>query len=612
MHRLLSTLPAFMLPFVTRSLRGGRAKRYLVFSLLLASLTGVLGLWLTLGSGQFEQSVRSEIGLEPHEWELERQTFTVYVHDDWERREAERDLERLAAAGARFDEDGIYGSASELYSQGQAQLYLAATSPVRTAEQARLRDQARALLDFNDDFQAGEPGLDTGASFPWADPDERAMLETIVAADALPTIATYRSPLSLGQGLAFTGFMAGLILAALGTVFAPLLVAVQQAQERHENTLMPLSGTALSPRELALGLAAGPGAIVAIFAAPQLVVFVLCATIAGELGIALALLAALATTTVTLTFGAQLLGQLVGHKRTPGIIGIALMGLAGSAWLVAAGLVADSDPDVAGLSAVIPHVGLAALLTEVFVDLHAGFEWVLVGTFAWTIGAAVLAGLMLTALSRRIEGQDGALLSVGQAGLGAVVCMALVSVAFPDLHGADQAVRQYLGLAALAAPLSLLFMARVPTGDGPAQMRSIDLPRLLAEFGGWAAAYFVISSVLFGTEAEALHPVALGWLTWCVGVVALLCVRTVAAPTKIAGNIWAGFCAFCVFLGFIHAAMWAFDGASGLDEVFLLAELSPVLGLAEVALVIVIPISLVHRLRKSLGSVTGAPATPAK
>ena len=32
---------------------------------------------------------------------------------------------------------------------------------------------------------------------------------------------------------------------ALGSALAPLLVALQQATERHENTLQPLSGTAL-------------------------------------------------------------------------------------------------------------------------------------------------------------------------------------------------------------------------------------------------------------------------------------------------------------------------------------------------------------------------------
>ena len=69
MHALLSKLPAFVVPFVTRSLRGGRGRRYIIFSLLLASLTGVLGLWLTLGSGQLEQSLRTDLDFEVHEFE---------------------------------------------------------------------------------------------------------------------------------------------------------------------------------------------------------------------------------------------------------------------------------------------------------------------------------------------------------------------------------------------------------------------------------------------------------------------------------------------------------------------------------------------------------------
>ena len=600
MQALLSKLPAFMLPFVTRSLRGGRGKRYLIFSLLLASLSGVMGLWLTLGSGEFEQSVRSEFGLEPHEWELERETMTVIVHDEWELRAAQNELTSILETGSW---DG-YGPVSQLHHEGLDLIHRAAQSDALTRDQLDLREQARAINEMPIVQYGPEVEDWERMTFPWYDEQQVAALETAIATKAIPSVQMYQSPLSLFDALRFTGFLAGLALAALGTVFAPLLIAVQQAQERHENTLMPLSGTALSPRELALGLASGPGSIIAIFMAPQLAVFLLCSLFAGEVAMALALLAALTTTTVCLSFGAQLLGQLAGKKRTPGIIGIALMSLMGVSWLSSIVLVANADSDVAGFSAIVPQVGIASLLAEIFVDLDAGFAWVFVGTFAWTIGAAVLAYLMLTALARRIEGRDGAPLSFSQAGFGALVCMALVLIAFPDLGSHEYAVRQYIGLAMLALPLSLLFMGRIPTSDGPPNMRTIDLRRLLLEFGGWAAIYFVGAGLL-GTDADAFHPVALGWLAWCVLVVGLLCVRVVAAPTKIAGNLWAGFCVFTVFVSFVHAGIWGMDGGRGPEEVFLFADISPVLGLIQVALVVWVPISLIRHLRNSLGSVRG-------
>src|SRR5690606_18835360 len=125
MQALLSKLPAFVLPFVTRSLRGGRGKRYLILSLVLASLTGIIGLWLSLGAGRFEQEMRTEFKLEQHEYERERDEFTVYVHDLWELRSVERELARLGGTPS-YDVD--YSQASELYSWGHELVRQAASS----------------------------------------------------------------------------------------------------------------------------------------------------------------------------------------------------------------------------------------------------------------------------------------------------------------------------------------------------------------------------------------------------------------------------------------------------------------------------------------------------
>lgn len=594
MQALLSKLPAFALPFVTRSLRGGRGKRYLILSLVLASLTGIIGLWLSLGAGRFEQEMRTEFKLEQHEYERERDEFTVYVHDVWELRAVERELARLGSTPS-YDVD--YSQASELYSWGHELVRQAASSPARHPHHQQLREQARRLV--GNDHVLYEPWM---ASFAWANEQEVARLEAVLEHSGVPAVEMYRSPLGFGEALKITGFLAGLILAGLTTVFAPLLVAMQQAQERHENTLMPLTGTALSPRELAVGLAAGPVAVVSIFAVPQLFVFLLCVIGAGEVLVAGALLAAMLTTGALFVFAAQLLGQLTGHRRTPGIIGMSMMALCGVAWLLGGALAADAEHEIAGVAAVLPHIGLSALLAEVFIEIPADFSWVFVGTFAWTCGAVVLGWLVVTALSRTIEGREGPLLGRTQALLGALTCIVLVNIAVPDTGRDAEALRHYMGLGLLALPMMLLLMGRVPLGDGPARMRRVPVLMLLAEFAAWAAAHVLFAGLVWGVDAQTLHPVALAWMAWCVGVLGLIAIRIVSVPANIWTNVWTGFCAVSLMVGFGQSVFWGLEnGHRDIEDVFVFMQISPVLGLMQIALTVWIPLSMVRHLGRHLG-----------
>jgi hypothetical protein len=607
MQTLLSKLPAFALPFVTRSLRGGRGKRYMIFSLVLAMVSGVLGMWLTLGSGNLEQSLRNDLGVEEYEYEIERQTFTVLTHDPFEHQRVEAELadleHRAADTNTSMYNDGYkYGEAYDLFDQGHSIVAMAVTTPTANRKHAQLRERAAAMLGtpIVDDYVDGY-----GNQFGWNDAGHVRMLEAVLDNNGIPKLAAYSSPLGVRDGFKLIGLFAGLLLAGFATVFAPLLVAVQQAQERHENTLMPLTGTALGARELAVGLAAGPTAVIAIFAAPQLLMFLVCSAIAGEILVAGAFLAALATTGVLFIFGAQLLGQLMGNKRTPGVIGIALMGLTGVMWLAGAGLMASAQHELAGVSAVLPHLGISALLTETFFDVPVSFSRVFVGAFVWTSGAVILGWLTMNALSRRIEGTGGALLDRWSALLGVLTCIGLVNVALPTLTYQDQTVRQYLGLAMLALPLALLLMARVPTGDGHPRMRKVPVPALLLEFAAWGVLHVSAVAVIFGITMQSLHPVTLGWITWCTVVLGLIAIRVVAVPTKTAANLWTGFCAMSLLVGFAQAIYWA-ERTSYRDigDVFAMSELSPMLGLLQVALTIWIPVSLVRHLRKSLGSIS--------
>lgn len=601
MQALLSKLPAFALPFVTRSLRGGRGKRYVIFSLLLAAVSSIVGMWLTLGSGNLEQSMRVDLGVEPYEYDVERQSFTVLTHDPFEHQRVKSEIATLEAYGANPGDEYMYGEAYDLFDQGRAIAQEAARTSTTNPEHARLRERAAAMLNTPvfDEFGGWD------YSFAWGDPKQVQMLEAILDNQGIPQIEAYSSPLGIQDGLKLIGLFAGLLLAGLATVFAPLLVAVQQAQERHENTLMPLTGTALSPRELAVGLAAGPTTVIGIFAAPQLLIFLTCSLLAGEILVAGALLAALLATGVLFIFGAQLLGQLMGDKRTPGIIGIALMCLTGVAWMAGAGLMMSADHEIAGFSAVLPHLGLSALLAETFFDVPASFSRVFVGAFVWTGGAVILGWLTMNALSRRIEGTGGVLLDPWSTLIGAVTCIGLVNVAMPDLTYNDEFVRQYIGLAMLALPLSLLLMSRVPTGDSHPRMRRVPVPKLLLEFGAWGVLHMVLVTVLFGVSVESLHPVALGWLMWCTIVLGLIAIRVVAVPGKVAANLWAGFCGMSLMVGFAQAIFWAESSRHhDLGDVFAMSELSPVLGLVQVALTIWIPLSLVRHLRKNLRKIS--------
>jgi hypothetical protein len=601
MNKLLAKLPAFALPFVTRSLRGGRGRRYALMSLLIATATAMLGLWLALGSGSFEQSLRSEFGIEGSEWERQRSEFVIFAHDDLELELYQQEAERIR----RGNLESSYGPMAMVAREGR---YLvdgfARSVNAKTDEERALQARARAMLDPDGDIR------DWGSygHAPWSDPQIRAQFERVLELGGVPEVREYESPLGLGDALMIIGFMAGLVLTACTTLFAPLLVAIQQAQERHENTLTPLTGTSLSPRELAIGLAAGPIAVVAIFAAPQLVLFGGSALLVGKPLIALALLGALAASALFLIFAGQLLGHLVGHRRTPGIVAIVLMSVLGLAWLLGVALLVEHDRETAGFAAVLPTIGLSGLLLETFTNVRSYyqhyFDTVLLVTLAWSVAALIFAGLALAALSHEIEGRPGARLGRGAALLGALTCIVLFQLMIPfDVH--EDGLRMYLGLGVLALPFAILLMARVPVGDDPPRMRRVPVPKLLGEFAGWGVAHIIVSIALTEFEVgSTTHPVALLWISWCVLVLGLAAIRVVSLPSNIRSHLFLGFCGASLMMGFAQAAFWAFDRRRSLEDVFAMTEVSPVLGLAQIVVTVAIPLLLMRSLRKNLGSLT--------
>jgi hypothetical protein len=209
----------------------------------------------------------------------------------------------------------------------------------------------------------------------------------------------------------------------------------------------------------------------------------------------------------------------------------------------------------------------------------------------------------MTALSRKIEGSDGALLSRSHALIGALTCIALVNVAIPQQGYDAEAMRQYVGLGMLALPFFALLLTRVPTGDGPARMRKIPVAALLAEFGAWGVVHVVLVGVFFGIDVDALHPIALAWMSWCVVVLGLIAIRIVATPSKVAANVWAGFCAFSLLMGFAQSVIWGVENSHDVEDLFVFMQLSPVLGLLQIGLTIWIPLSMIRHLRSNLGGI---------
>jgi hypothetical protein len=594
----MARLPAFALPFVTRSLRGARAKRYAVLSLVLAGLSFVVGAWLAFGPGDFERDFRGAVGLEEARNVRQLREFTIYAEDGSYRAAA-----RCAEAQRRGREGCDYPPVLALVLEGQRRAGMAIATPANTAAERALQARARELVG---EYPSGE----WGPGFDWSDPTQVESLERIVDAGGVPSVERYSSPLGLSGFARILALLSGLCFALSATVLAPLLVATSHAQERHENTLMPLLGTALSPRELALGLAAGPLAVVAIFALPQLLIFGLSTLLARELAVGVVFVAATSAAALAIVFLVQLFAHVFGRRRTPGVIGVSLVLASGFAWLVGVGFAAALEPDTVGISAVMPYMGITTLLAGVLGPIHHASPHLFTAVAVGAGGALIFAWLAATALARKLETRDQASLTRREALAGALTSVVMVDAALPiaQTH-VDGTVRFYLGMAMLAAPMALLLMARVPASEIPAKLRRVPVFALLGEFATWGMLHLVVASVI-DFDASCWHPVALGWLAWCVLVLGLLAIRVAAVPANTASNLWPGFCAASLAMGFGQAVGWGAHELRGGSEIFALVELSPVLGLLQVVATIGIPASLLLHLSKKLGSIESKASNP--
>lgn len=587
------SLPAFCVPFVTRAFRGGRRRRFTFFSGLLGLLALVMSFWLALGSGPMEQELRVALDLEQSEWEREQNEYLIIVHGAEE--------EKMMRDG--FVLESTRGEARGL-------LQAAVAKPTLEPEFMELQERAQALLEL-------EPGSTVDyydPYFEWYDGWQIQRIESIVANGLEPRVVRYASPLGVVDAFSLLGVISGSILILLAFVFGPLTVGVQQAQEVNENTLQPLTGTALTARQLALGLASGPLAVVGLLALPQIALYLVASGITGGLAPAagLIVIATLGCAAVSLT--TQLIGHMMGRRRTPGIVGGFLLVALGTGAAVGMGFGLNLDGDTARILTLLPQGSAFYLLHEAFAGgpLLAASEVsaAISSMAAGAMGLIVLSVLLLLVLERKIAGRDGPALTRVEALVGLLTATVLALITVPyidDMWRQDNDEVYYMMTLALLAPsLTLLMMSRVPVGDLPPNMRRLSLPRLLGELavgmGIHLLAVLLISRdpLSFGV----FHPVSLAYLVWCGAVLGLLAVRAVAYPVSILNGVWLAFCTLALSVAFGHAAVWSAEtGHLGLSHVFALGELSPVLGLIQVALTVFIPLSLVRALRKNLAAI---------
>lgn len=595
MHERLRELHAACLPFVTRALRGSARRRVTLASALLVLAVLLLGAWIGRSPSYAAHDLRVDLGLEQSRWDREEREFTIFVDDERDRRDLLGGDERSAWSMRQ-------GPLRNRAENAWVLLDLAAgphVVPPRTEQELHAR--AQALRNARADL--APPNLEQrrgSQGFNWWNADDRERLRAVVDAELVPHVALYASPLDAAASTRLVGALAGGLLLLLLTVVAPLWVGVQLAQELHENTLQPLTGTALTARQLVLGLVAGPLAPVAIVAAPLLGVVLVAAAAAGRVLPAIGMVA-MGVAMGAMLVGLAMLGALaVGRRRAPGIVGIGLLGLLSAAALagLAAGL--QLDGRMLGMVDVLPGAGPMHLLTEAFVPrayLAADEAQVLdLLLVLATVGAVVLAALALRALERCVGGthHEGALRPM-EAGLAAAVLALLAVVAIPPQARFGEAF--LVALAVALVPLQLVLMGRVPGGDVPPQLRRVPVARLLGEHALWLSLVLALALVIEGPPEQARPGAIVGvlHLGWAVVVTALVTMRAAARPTSILAKLWLMVCLGFVMIEYVTGVMWCMDRPR-LDMLFPMGAASPLLGLLQVGMVVWIPVSLLRGL----------------
>jgi hypothetical protein len=608
-----ATLTAAALPFVARALRPPRATRLVALSAVLGALTLFLGLWLGLGSGPFEQGVRETVGFEENRWERTQRTFTLEARTRAEAAKLEHAVESLQVA-ARTSPVGldVLGGGDVPWevrgAMSEAAYELDRAARVQAPAEHRELQAAAIRLAARPDVQRLVSHRDAEPWFGWGDARATERLAAIVARGAAPAVVVYRSPLSGYDALRLAGMIAGGVWIVLMVVLVPCLAGVQLAQEVHENTLPPLTGTALVPWQLAVGLTSPALVIAALVGAPQLAIALLTAMTLGYAAPMLALVPVTIAAGLLLAVLAQLYGLVLGRRRAPGLLGISLLMITVFATFTGLGFGLGTRDELAGVLAVLPHAAAFHLLREAFSPAGQlspdGALLADVALVLGTLGATVVGGLGLRALARRITGEVAASFTriEGLVLAATVSVLAIVAVVEP-LHREVGEALLVVSLAVVLPSLIALTSARVPVGDVPACLRRVPARALLGELTLWVALHVGLVVLVWSAVGERAfvrhlwHAGALVHMAWAIAVAGLLAIRVTALPVSVQGLFWAAFVGAASFSGYVFGAGAIADGDTT-TPFLALTELSPMLGLAQAVLLVWIPWSLARAIRR--------------
>jgi len=605
-------LHAASLPFVTRALRGGRKLRYCGAALLLAVLSVVIGCWLALGSGPLEHELRVNFKLERPMHLQQEQNFKIFADNPIE-------LELLQAATREFGTTGTLHRIAksnrdfDTYSYHERQIaqrihdgldLVARAGYARNNISPEMRAAAKAFIDRHGLQQFA----DRRTEDYWDIDGSEKRLSIMLARDLVPEVTIYRSSLDAVDAVRVTGLVAGSFAMLLLMLFAPVLAGTQMAQEVHENTLQPLTGTALSARQLVLGMTLGPAAVIALLAAPQLLLFLATAAAVGHIVPALGMVAVCLASGAFLTMLAQLAGLALGRQRSSGMLGVSLLALLAPLTLLGAVFALELPGRLVGMMALVPQAAASHMLLESFVpgamrsnsvdvsELATAQMAVIIGA----LGMLCFAWLGLRALERRVGELAPTALSRGEALLGALVSIVLITIANPYTPSNYQPEFYLINFGMLLVPLAILLMMRVPMAETPTALRRVPIGPLMAEFTAGIALHFAVCIACMGGFSQLKiieSPVALAYLAWTITVAGLLTLRVAALPMGLLAKVWAGVCAISLGVAFVHSGQWTSNPHRDLADVLGFWEVSPLLGVLQAVMLVVIPVMLLRALR---------------
>ncbi len=605
-------LHAASLPFVARALRGGRKLRYTGVALLLALMSVVLGAWIAQGNGPLEHELRVGFYLERPRDTQEALEHKLFADDDTTTRELQAAVAKLTRPH-NLDRIVHFELEPEGYAEHRVYERLREGLDVLARHQSGISfDASRQLRGEADALLARHHLKNLGGGrewMRWEGEQLREQLASVVARDLAPAVEEYASPLDLPATIGVIGLVSGSITMLLLMLFAPVLIGTQMAQEVHENTLQPLTGTALSARDLVFGLTLGPAAVIALLAAPQVILFLAAALAVGHVLPALGLIVVSLASGAFLTMLAQLAGFALGRQRGASMLGVGLLAALAPLTMLGAFFALELPTRALGVLALVPHAAASHMLLEGFLPAGLGLrnpditaleiETARIAVVVGTLGMLCFAYLGLRALERRVGELSPTALLRGEALLGALVSTVLITFANPWETYRNSSDFYLVNFALVLVPMAILLMMRVPTAETPTSLRKIPIAGLMAEFCAGIGVFFAVCIGCMGVNNLGIlnSPVALAYLAWTIVVAGLLAIRVTALPMSLLAKLWAGLCVAGLFVAHVHTIEWTRGPHRGLDRILLFSDVSPFLGVLQAALLVLIPVLLLRALR---------------